>query len=189
LHIPLILGTDVTDNGDYIGAVIGWKHDIAKFHADTCNVLRVNKVHMVRIDNKADAFTALSNASTSIRLYCLKAEMPSHRQLLLAKKGDRTPKHVLWNHLNYCTGIEIKRAIQPALTFFNQQFGVLVVEADGDAERILKPMGVKVMHPALAHQIADMVAWFNHANKLPKSVTEVDISQSILSRLKKRLNF
>jgi hypothetical protein len=187
LQIPLSLATDVTENGKYIAAVIGSKADIEAFHAGVCKVLGVKAIHMIRIDDKPSAFKALSSASNSIWMYCLRAEIPSHKQTVMKKRGNRTPKHVLWGHLNYCAGTEIKKAIQPALKHFKQN-GRLEVEADPDTERMWASIGEKVLQPAAAYQIADMVAYFNHKGNAPKSVREVDISKVVHRRLEKRLN-
>jgi hypothetical protein len=186
LQIPLTLATDVTENGKYIAAVIGPQADIERFHASVCKVLGVKVIHMVRIDDKPSALKALSSASNSIWFYCLRAEIPSHKQTVMKKKGNRTPKHVLWGHLNYCAGTEIKKAIQPALVHFKQN-GRLEVEADPDTERMWASIGEKALQPAAAHQIADMVAYFNHKRNAPKSVRAVDISREVHRRLEKRL--
>lgn len=187
MKVFLSFATDATEDGRYVAAVIGWKADVAFFHEFVCKTLRVRAIHMIRLDDKPGASNLLSKVSRSIWLYCFRADMPAHLAMLMKKKGDRTPKHVLWECLDYCVGMEIKKSIQPALTFFNKQYSELTVEADPDTERVMKPTGIPVLQPAATHQIADMVAWFNHARNAPKPVREIDISDKVFMRLKKRL--
>jgi len=180
---------DASENAKFVGIVMGWMADIEALHRNVCAELGLKEIHMRRTARRMEVVKGLSAMTTSsVHMYCLRIDRSRLFGMLSSARGTSyRSRRVLHEHLDYCMGIEIKRAVSSSLEFFGRDWSRLTVEVDRDTERPIKMTGLTVAPPGPTHQLADVVAWSNHAGKPVSKVKQADLVVNIERRLRKRL--
>ena len=188
-----VFGADASDNGKFIALVMGDRTDVLKLHAEVCKQNNLKRIHMRRIIEKHKVIKSIEERCTSaVHLYCLKVDKQRHNDTLSASlKTKYMPSIQRKQNIDYCTIMEIKNVISDSLNMFYQNWWDITVEADGDTMKLFKVIGANVITDLSAsneaYQLADAVAWANHADYHISKVREADISSEIESRLRKKL--
>lgn len=122
-------------------------------------------------------------------MHCITVDLQSHISTLSAMTRDsRMAGHRIRQLLDYSLWFELKKHIAPECDYFQTNLHELSVEVDLDSERVVKGSGICTSQPLQAHQLADPIAWSNHANSQVKGVKHGDLAQVIDQRTKKRLH-
>jgi hypothetical protein len=191
----LLVAADATENATFVALVAGYRQDLERLHKRICEPLGLKGIHMRRLARKTKEtiLQQLENVSPSpaaVCLQCLKINLGSQREV--AEKERPTPYYPtgrLYEAVNRSAMEEIKRAVEPSLQVFGirRNWSTLTIEVDKDTERLVKTTGAAVTSPGPAHELADAVAWSNHANRHVKCVGRHDLVQNVSVRVRKRL--
>ncbi len=132
----------------------------------------------------------LSSSPAAVQTHCLEIDFGSQRGI--AEKERPTPyypKGRLLEVVNRSAMEEIKRAVESSLSTFGvtRNWSMLTIEVDSDTERLIMTTGAKTTMPGVAHQLADAVAWSNHAHIRVKCISHHDLVANVTTRVRKRV--
>jgi len=186
----LCVGADASDNAKFIAIVVGWSADIGRLHKQVCAPLGLERIHMRRIRRRSEVVEQMSRLDSScLRMHCLHIDRREQFAMLShARKTSRMGKSRIYQNIDYYAGIEIKREVSPSVQYFGRDWSDVTVEVDDDTERPIKATGVQTTRPGLAHDLADAVAWSDHASTPVKTVRQASLCSNIEMRLRKRFD-
>jgi hypothetical protein len=188
-----VMAADATENANFVALVIGYKGDLERLHKRICEPLGLKGIHMRRLARKMqervlEKLDHLSPSPAAVQAHCLEIDFESQRDL--AEKERPTPyypKGRLLEVVNRSAMEEIKRAVQSSLETFGitRNWSMLTIEVDSDTERMIMTTGAKTTTPGVAHQLADAVAWSNHARIRVKCISHSDLVTNVTARVRK----
>jgi len=184
------VGADASDNVMFIALVLGYRSDVEPLRDKTCKECNLREIHMRRISRptRNKVVEAVSRFSTrSVHMYCFTVDRLRHARTL-----DSAPKTRYFSstqksqYIDYCIAMEIKDGVSSSLEMFNQNWSNIMVEVDEDTKKMFKRIGRPVTAPNSAHELADAVAWANHAKSRIGQIKEIDITSNVDRRLRRR---
>lgn len=183
------IGADASDNMTFIGLVLGYKTDVARLHNGVCKECKLPRIHMRRIISKRKVVEAMRRFCTdSVHMYCFTVNRQEHARTLDSAAKTRYLSGTQKNqNIDYCIVMEIKAAVRSSLEYFYLGWSDIVVEVDQDTKKMFKTTGIPVTAPDNAHELADAVAWVNHAKSRMDRVKNIDITADIERRLRRKL--
>lgn len=186
-----VFGSDSSDGGTFIAIVMGDKPDVAKLHKDVCKQHNLKRIHMRRIREKAEVVRTLGALVTPyVHMFCFYVDKSRHSNTLDSSPKTKYLSRVQKNQgIDYCIIDEIIRLISPSLRNFHQTWGNVSVQADSDTEKMFRASGRTIVPLDCAYELADAVAWSNHAGSTPSHIRDVDLRKSIDSELRKQFQF
>lgn len=190
----LCIAADASDNGKFFAIVMGLCVDVERLHKRLCSSFGIKEIHMREFlpgQRKEEVVRLMDRLGTSaVRMYCLEIDKQGQfNALYAARKEPRQHTRSLYDAVDRCIMEEIKKAIDPSLEFYGlgKNWSDLSVEVDDDTERPVKLIGAKPGPPGLAHQLADAVAWSNHANVSLDNIRHENLVDEVQRRLRRRL--
>jgi hypothetical protein len=191
LNSEFVVGADASDSTAFIALVLGFRADVAQLHQRVCENCNLPRIHMRRIHRRRMVVDTVNRFPTdSVHMYCFEVSRHKHVEALDANPKTRfmssTHKN---NNIDYCIVMEMKSAISSSLDSFGRSWNDVAVECDDDTKKMFKMAGRTVNPQEKAYELADVVAWANHAKSHMKQVRGVDITSKIDGRLRKKLSF
>jgi hypothetical protein len=191
----LLMAVDATDNVAFVSLVIGYSQDIENYHERICQSLGLKTIHMRRLARKMKMrvlrqLDGMAPSSVAVSLHCLRIYFEAQKDAAERERPDPYyPRRRIYETVNRSTIEEVRRAIDPWLANFNagRSWSMFSIEADSDTKRLVKTIGATVNVPGAAHELADAVAWSNHAAVHLKCVRRHNLVSDITVRVRKRL--
>lgn len=191
----LLMAVDASDNANFVAMVVGYRQDLERLHERICEPLGLKTIHMRRLARKKkeailQQLDNLSPSPAAVFLHCLKIDFETQKGL--AEKARPTPYYPsskLYEAVNRSAMEEIKRTVDLSLEVFHvgRSWSTFTVETDRDTERLVKTTGARTTKPGVAHELADAVAWSNHAEIDVKCIRHHDLVANVIARVRKRV--
>lgn len=190
----LCIAADASDNGRFFAIVMGLTVDVERLHKSLCFPFGAKEIHMRKFlpgKTKEKVVRLMDRLCThAVHMYCLEIDKQGqYDALYTARKRKRQHAGSLYDAADRCIMEAIKEIIDPSLEFFGlgKNWSGLSVEVDGDTERPVKLIGATPKPTGLAHQLADAVAWSNHANISLGNIRHENLVDEVQGRLRRRL--
>lgn len=190
----LCIAADASDNGRFFAIVMGLTVDVERLHKNICYSFGAREIHMREVlpgETKEKIVRLMDSLCTGVvHMYCLEIDKQGqYNAVYAARKRRRQETRALYDAVDRCIMEEIKKTVDPSLEFYGlgTNWSSLSVETDNDTERPVKLIGATARSKGLAHQLADAVAWSNHANISLRNIRHENLVDKVQGRLRRRL--